>query len=212
MRPPCVFRFLFVGLVVLPSWTDRTEAGHRRVRITMNGHPVPWTEPHRDPWATQVTGTPDRSREVAEQAALIKAREELARYLRNQTPRLTRLPSDEYIEAHLVKDRQIMTVKPSENPDHAGEYQVTLNLGVTDKDYDQLVMEERRLQEEERQGRIHERMLGLGKLLAIVVAGLGAVAGYFRLEEATKGYYTTWLRIAAVGFVTAVGLMLLVVG
>jgi hypothetical protein len=29
------------------------------------------------------------------------------------------------------------------------------------------------------------------------------VVGYFRLEEATKGYYTAWLRLAAVGLVAA---------
>jgi hypothetical protein len=38
-----------------------------------------------------------------------------------------------------------------------------------------------------------------------------AVAGYFRLEEATKGYYTNLLRFAAFGLVAAVGIALLVI-
>jgi len=32
-----------------------------------------------------------------------------------------------------------------------------------------------------------------------------AVAGYLRLEDATKGYYTRLLRLAAVAFVALVG-------
>ena len=30
------------------------------------------------------------------------------------------------------------------------------------------------------------------------------VGGYLRLEEATKGYYTRWLRLTAVGVVLAI--------
>jgi hypothetical protein len=56
----------------------------------------------------------------------------------------------------------------------------------------------------DRQQRAEWRMLWLGKLLAGIVALLTAVAGYTRLEEATKGYYTTWLRLGALGFVSAV--------
>ena len=48
-------------------------------------------------------------------------------------------------------------------------------------------------------------MILLGKFLAGFVAFLVAVAGYFRLEEATKGYYTTWLRVGVLGFIAVVG-------
>ncbi len=47
------------------------------------------------------------------------------------------------------------------------------------------------------------RMMALGKGLGMLVALLVAFGGYFRLEEATKGYYTTWLRLTAVGFIGA---------
>ena len=43
------------------------------------------------------------------------------------------------------------------------------------------------------------------RVLAALVALLAAVACYLRLEDATKGYYTTLLRLAAVGFVALVG-------
>jgi len=50
-------------------------------------------------------------------------------------------------------------------------------------------------------------------MLVSVVVLLGAVSGYYRLEEATKGYYTAWLRLGLIGVACAVGaLLLLVVG
>ncbi len=57
------------------------------------------------------------------------------------------------------------------------------------------------LLQKEREARMQERMLWVGRVLAGVVVLLVAVAGYFRLEEWTKGYYTTWLRLATVGFI-----------
>ena len=44
------------------------------------------------------------------------------------------------------------------------------------------------------------RLALLGGGLAVVLAGLAAVSGFIRADEATKGYYTTRLRlVAAVG-------------
>lgn len=57
------------------------------------------------------------------------------------------------------------------------------------------------LLQKEREARMQERMLWVGRILAGVVVLLVAVAGYFRLEDWTKGYYTTWLRLATVGFI-----------
>lgn len=49
----------------------------------------------------------------------------------------------------------------------------------------------------------HERMKERQKWSLLIVLGvvclLGVVGGYLRLEEATKGYYTRWLRLAVVG-------------
>jgi hypothetical protein len=55
----------------------------------------------------------------------------------------------------------------------------------------------------------HERMGQRHVLLGRVLAGLLAVVvvagGYLRLEEATRGYYTTLLRVAALAVLAAVG-------
>ena len=51
-----------------------------------------------------------------------------------------------------------------------------------------------------------QRMLFLAKILAGLVSLLAATAGYLRLDELTKGYYTGWLRLAAAGLVGVAGL------
>jgi hypothetical protein len=61
----------------------------------------------------------------------------------------------------------------------------------------------RKFQKEARQQRASGRMVMLGKGLGMLVALLAGLAGYFRIEEATKGYYTTWLRLTTVGFIGA---------
>jgi len=61
----------------------------------------------------------------------------------------------------------------------------------------------RKFQKEARQQRASGRMMGLGKGLGMLVVLLTALGGYFRLEEATKGYYTTWLRLTTLGFISA---------
>jgi hypothetical protein len=57
----------------------------------------------------------------------------------------------------------------------------------------------------DRDHRVVQRQIYLGKILAGLVVFLTAVAGYFRLDEATKGYYSGWLRLAALGLVGIVG-------
>jgi hypothetical protein len=61
----------------------------------------------------------------------------------------------------------------------------------------------------DREQRVKERMIWLGKILAGLVVLFAAGAVYFRLDEWTKGYYTTWLRVAAVGLVLATAVVLL---
>ena len=76
--------------------------------------------------------------------------------------------------------------------DFGGRLQVVqLRLEVTDEQV-------REMQELGRNQRIKERQkLSLLSLIGAVCL-LGVVGGYLRLEEATKGYYTRLLRLAAV--------------
>jgi hypothetical protein len=43
--------------------------------------------------------------------------------------------------------------------------------------------------------RAQERMLQLGKILAGALVLLAGIAGYIRLDDWTKGYYTRWLQL-----------------
>jgi hypothetical protein len=51
-------------------------------------------------------------------------------------------------------------------------------------------------------------MVLMGGGLAAILTGLAAVAGYIRADEATKGYYTNWLRVAAAAGVGASGVLI----
>jgi hypothetical protein len=63
-----------------------------------------------------------------------------------------------------------------------------------------------------RQGVMQERQGFLVRVLIALVVLLTVTAGYFRLEEATRGFYTGLLRVVAVGILTLVVLGLCVVG
>ncbi len=55
---------------------------------------------------------------------------------------------------------------------------------------------------------IQHRLVTLGGALTFVLIGLGAVSGYIRADEATKGYYTNRLRMVAAAGVGAAGVIL----
>jgi hypothetical protein len=136
-----------------------------------------------------------QSREDAELDALKKARTEILDYLREQGVVLEHGPTERDVRP-LVKE---WSEDESREVQGIGELrQAKLKVELTSKNLAEFV-------QQDRQVRSQQRMLWLGKILAVLVALLSAVAGYCRLEEATKGYYTAWLRVVALGFVTAVG-------
>lgn len=178
-------------------------------------------------WKVNVEGTWKIKREEAIQDALAKAlEEEVIPYLRRNSVGWT--PTPEYVRKNLVKDwkendpgfekvegatsqrlalegggkgvyvlEQEMVVQIKDFEPGATR-RVRLKVAVTAKDLEDL-------KGLDRQWRAEHRQFLLVKVLAGVVAVLAAVAGYFRLDEATKGYYTNWLRLAAVGLVGGVG-------
>lgn len=54
---------------------------------------------------------------------------------------------------------------------------------------------------------VARRMTRLGGVILFLLACLAALAGYIRTDEATKGYYTNWLRLAAAAGVGASGVL-----
>src|SRR5262249_9207341 len=133
--------------------------------------------------------------EDAHQEALREARAQLATWLAEHAPPFVWNPTAEYIEDRLVKEKLV----EDKDFDKTGPVKErTLKLELSTKDYREMVSKDRA-------ARSNLRMIFLGKMLAGLVAVFGAFAGYFRLEEATKGFYTTWLRLGAVGLVAMVG-------
>src|SRR5271157_854989 len=55
---------------------------------------------------------------------------------------------------------------------------------------------------------VHRRMVLLGGTLGFVLICLGAISGYIRADEVTKGYYTNQLRLLAAGGVGAAGVVI----
>jgi hypothetical protein len=133
----------------------------------------------------------------AEQNALKGAQDEVRVFLAEQNHSFEWRPSLDYINNHLVKKSD--PLPPEDFGDPLGTLQgVVLHLEIGSKDWQDMLRQDRL-------ARADSRMLLLAKLLVGLVALLGAVAGYLRLEEMTKGYYTAWLRFTAIAFVTAVG-------
>jgi hypothetical protein len=55
---------------------------------------------------------------------------------------------------------------------------------------------------------VQRRMVLLGGGLGFILVCLGAIAGYIRADEMTRGYYTNRLRLLAAGGVGAAGVLI----
>jgi hypothetical protein len=102
---------------------------------------------------------------------------------------LTEPPTDEYIREKLVTNYNEEKGQTIEGV--ADTYQVRYDLSLTRETARELAQHEREL-------RIHDRMGWLARVVAGVTVFLGCVAGYIRLDEMTKGYYTGRLRLLTV--------------
>src|SRR5581483_12294498 len=130
----------------------------------------------------------------ARQMALKQGQNKLEDFLAEQEPPFVWRPSLHYIDKNLVKERK-EGFKDIEDVGQVKEQ--TLTIEVSRNDF-------REMANQDRVARSDLRMIFLGKVLAGLVAAFGAFAGYFRLEEATKGFYTAWLRMGAIGLVAVV--------
>jgi hypothetical protein len=178
--------------VMALAWLASDVCAESRASSTRQGRSKSSAEENKKPiWTVEVQGWGPE----AHQMALKNAQAELDAFLASQKPPFLWKPLPDYIEKNLQKDS-----KPALKRTLAGEEVVgeTLFIGVSTHDY-------RDMTNRDRVTRSDQRMIFLGKVLAGLVAMFGAFAGYFRLEEATKGFYTAWLRLGAIGLVAMVG-------
>jgi hypothetical protein len=161
-------------------------------------------------------------------SALDQASTRVAEYLKAQQPPFVWTPDTAYIREYLLRDltkddvedenvsleREAVNghwvlVEEKDFPGAIGTMRrVHLKVGVSVKDREDMRQFEDKARQELRQKVVWQRQTWLGKILLGVVLLLGAIAGYFRLDEATKGYYTGWLRLGVLGTIGAVGMLL----
>jgi len=93
-----------------------------------------------------------------------------------------------------------VTIKPVVR-DYGTLYQATLTVDLSPARLREIV-------DAHRHEQVVRRLVWLGSLLAFVLVCLATVSGYIKADEATKGYYTTRLRLAAAAGVGAAGVLI----
>jgi hypothetical protein len=147
----------------------------------------------------QVKGSYQTTPEEARHSANALAQAEVISHFRSQGMELEWLPPASYVSARLVQNSRL---EDSDFGEGVGKmYQSVLEVRLTPELRNEIGRYDREY-------RAQSRMAGMARIVAALVALLAAVAGYFRLDEMTKGYYTGWLRVAA-GFLGATAVIAL---
>ncbi len=203
-------RLLFIGCVVAGLTAEPSSAQPPSVpsrahpRRLLKGHFFDFRAPRteRQTWSETVEGDGD-SKDLAAKVALVRAQAALEQYLLTQEPEIPTPPRLDYIDKHLIAYRHETTATDAGVPSDK-RFHVEMTVQVTDSDFENLWAQYLQYNDDLRKERVDRRLTLLAQVVAVLVALMAAFAGYFRLEEATKGYYTTWLRLGALGFVSAV--------
>jgi len=225
MRPTAWVSFLAVFLLTAAVASGISTAQAMAARLP----PKPTkAEPPSPPPSWVVKGDWSETDDEAVKSALESARAEVTKYLRSQKPPMEWLPDPTWIQQQLLRDfrpddaeleklgfksaREVtiggraVQVETRHFDEKLGDLrQAALRIEVSQFARNEIEEQERHYQVKQRQDRASLRQGVLVRILGGMVALLAAVACYLRLEDATKGYYTTLLRLAAVGFVALVG-------
>ena len=218
MRPAMLARVLVFGALTASLLHSQTlaqaQAGGGRGKNPSASKPTA----SFTPIAKTVTGT-GASKDGAIQSALVKAREEFAEALKRPQDQI---PDVEYLRQHCLTDledkedgkweedaidnkRVLLSKQTFERAEVAKDaYQVRLRVELSQKDFTEITKKIELAREDARRQIVEHRQWWLAKFLLGAVVFLGTLSGYIRLEDATKGYYTGWLRLGMVGVLCAV--------
>ncbi|MFN4259194.1 MAG: hypothetical protein ACK4RK_07835 [Gemmataceae bacterium] len=206
MRSAVITSLILLGLLLL---CVRTESSAVSVgppfkgEHAKKGKGAPPREPVRDEpmWKMTVVGPFAKSYHDAwEQARQEATKALIEKFLHQQQASWLWLPTPEYLdEAALIAGQH--EEQRSFEPPIETMRRVVLELEVTPRAYADM-------RHRDQEARVQQRMTLLAKVLIALVVLLTCVAGYFRLDEYTKGYYTFWLRAGVVTLVVG-GVMLL---
>jgi hypothetical protein len=195
--------FCGVALWMRPSEEARVaEARAREERQYATGPRKPKApEDSANPlWTTTVEGTGLSDKKEARQNALVEACAKFRDFLREQQPPVEWMPTPDDVQKRLQPDWHEEKALEKDDPvlGRFKVFQVSLTVQLGAEQCDKIV-------KLDQNHRMQQRMLWLGKIFAGVVVLLIAVAGYIRLDEWTKGYYSGWLGLVAAGLIIAAG-------
>jgi hypothetical protein len=146
-----------------------------------------------------VTGV-GTTREEAEADALKRACDKLSEFLASAYGETGWKPSPAFLRqsgaAHLVGEPRKVTI-PGEGENESVKMEVRLTSEVFDQ-----------IQKLARDQRMGERQRVAARGLAGILSVLLVVFGYLKLEDLTKGYHTTLLRLTALAVLVLTGLCL----
>ncbi len=166
-----------------------------------------WSQTDRGSFYKDVSGF-GFTREDAEQDAMEKARSELIFFMKRQKAAMVWEPALEYLR----QQGMIRSLNDEGTPPPPGKPQeARLRLEVTPEVFRDIIRQDMgeltELNRMEHQRLTQERHLLWGKILTGTLVLLLITTGYCRLDELTRGYYTTRLRAAALVCVGLVGLL-----
>jgi hypothetical protein len=192
---------LTAGLAVLALWSNEASAQNRKQsRPRDPSKPVAGAD-HR--WESDVKGEGD-SPELADQVAVVLARNKLLEHLGRQPYLPENTVLDEFIQSTLVKKKIAHSPDQEGDPVAHGSFTTDLHLVLDGPGFRELRKLARQKAEADRQDEVGRRMFFLGRGLIGLVVLLGGFAGYLRMEDMTRGAHTTLLRLGAIGLVSAV--------
>jgi hypothetical protein len=195
MRPTRVAGLVMVWVLINATWAFaqvKADSQFREAKPRAGTRLVSEENASNMKWEADGFGLTEKD---AENVALEQVRNEIADYLfqnglRDWRPEVSDIRAS---STPIFRNKE----KTFDDPELGKMQRVTVVVELTPKAI-------REFQKEARHQRAGNRMMATSKGLGMLVALLVALGGYFKLEEATKGYYTTWLRLSTLGFIGAV--------
>jgi len=142
-----------------------------------------------------VSGRLSATVERARADARLQLEREVAEWLTPEVPTNWRPPAP--LLVRLIRKTEVHPIVK----DYGTVYEATLEADFSTMNRDRLLGAHRREV-------VTRRLAVLGGSLGFVLACLASLAGYIRADEATKGYYTHWLRGIAAAGVGATGVLI----
>src|ERR1700722_5791246 len=204
-----------IVLVVSPRLSSAQVRFFAGKRSAEPSRPAPAPEPPPQPvkvwWTTEPIKGEGLTKREAVDKAMQNAREEVIDFLAQKHPDIDWQPNAHYLEKTAMvtlkgePTKALARVKKEDGTISEYEYyKASVNVVVTDQNVAEM-------REYSRQERVRKRHYLAALALVGVMIVLVVLAGYLRLEEMTRGFYTGLLRFSAVTLLvlTGAGLWLL---